>query len=129
VASDGILPPSGHGESALRGGGGGDDALVAGYPAFAGNDAALAAVLEGWTRIHEDATRVACLGAGAGLTGGYRLGDDGTSQTVFEDSAADARTGTQGRDLFFANWVADDGGPPDLASDASADDLWSDTDL
>jgi hypothetical protein len=65
-----------------------------------------------------------------GLTAGYRLdGNDGATQTVFNDNDVDTLTGSQGQDRFFANQVADNGGVLDVVTDKAANELWTDSDF
>jgi hypothetical protein len=59
--------------------------------------------------------------AGNGLTSGYRLNvDAGASQMVFNDADVDTLTGSQGKDWFFANQAADNGGVLDCVTDQAA---------
>lgn len=108
----------------------GEDILVAGYTSFDANDAALLAIMSEWTSSKNYATRVANIINGGGANGMNRLvGDDGDSQTVFDDSSVDVLTGSQGTDWFFANRVADNGGPLDIITDRVGNEQWNDTDF
>jgi hypothetical protein len=107
-----------------------EDVLIAGWTAYDANDAALLALMIEWTSGARYGTRVANITNGTGSTGGYRLvGDDGPQQTVFNDNEVDQLTGSQGQDWFFANRVADNGGPIDRVLDLAANELWNDTDF
>lgn len=57
------------------------------------------------------------------------MGDEVVSQTVFNDNDVDMLTGSQGQDWFFANRVADNGGPIDFVTDKAGNELWNDTDF
>ena len=108
----------------------GEDLLIAGYTAHDNNTAALLAIMSEWTSGNNYNTRVTNITNGTGLTAGNRLvGDDGASQTVFNDTDVDILTGSQGQDWFFANRVADNGGPLDCITDKAANELWNDTDF
>lgn len=108
----------------------GEDLLIAGYTAYDLIDMALSALLEEWTSVNSYSVRTANLQAGTGLSAGYRLnGNDGALQTVFNDNDIDTLTGSQGRDWFFANEIADNGGALDIVSDQANNELWSDTDF
>ena len=132
---------TGSGQDVIKGGAGDDlidrivgnadeDLLIAGYTSFDNNDTALSAVMKEWTSGNSYATRVNNLTNGTGLTAGNRLiGDDGATQTVFNDNDVDTLTGSQGQDWFFANRVADNGGVLDVVTDKAANELWNDTDF
>jgi Ca2+-binding RTX toxin-like protein len=90
-------------------GNGGDDILIGGTTSYDGNQAALVAIMAEWTSNHDYATRVANLTdqtASAGflvrLNDAYFLLDQGSGQTVFNDSSTDTLTGSAGSDWFFA---------------------------
>jgi Ca2+-binding RTX toxin-like protein len=115
-AGDDLLV-GGSGRDLLVGGGGadrmigngGDDILIGGTTSFDGNDGALAAIMAEWTSAHDYATRVANLTDQAGsagfqyrLNGAFFLLDQGSGQTVFNDSGADTLTGSAGSDWYFA---------------------------
>jgi hypothetical protein len=89
--------------------------------------------MQEWTSTRTYAARVANLQAGTGLAAGYRLiGDDGVTQTVFNDNQVDTLTGNQGQDWFHANLIADtaaNGGVLDVVVDKAVNELWSDTDF
>ena len=105
-----------------------EDILIAGYTAYDDNDEALCAFMNEWTSAGSYTARKNNISTG--LTGGYRLvGDDGATQTVFNDNSADTLTGSQGIDWFFANRIADNGGVLDTVTDQGASELWSDTDF
>lgn len=128
----------GDGRDFLIGGSGADrivgnqdeDILVAGYTSYDADDVALGLLMAEWTGAGSNASRTGNILNGAGLTTGYRLdGNDGAGQTVFNDSDCDTLTGSQGVDWFFANLVADDGGPLDKITDKAASELWTDIDF
>ena len=105
-----------------------EDILIAGYTSYDNNDAAIGALMQEWTSSNSNATRIANVTGGTGLTLGYKLvGDDGASQTVFNDNDVDTLTGSQGIDWFFANH--DGPGELDIITDKAANELWSDTDF
>jgi Ca2+-binding RTX toxin-like protein len=56
-------------------------------------------------------------------------GNDGATQTVFNDNDADTLTGSQGQDVFWGNQIADNGGVLDTVTDKAASELWNDTDF
>lgn len=92
-----------------------DDILIAGTTDFDANAAALALVMQEWTRADATfATRVSHLATGGGLNAGYLL----TDSTVHDDHAADVLTGESGNDWFLFN-VDGDGGVKDKATDMS----------
>jgi Ca2+-binding RTX toxin-like protein len=109
-----------------------EDILIAGTTAYDANEAALAALLAAWndTATYPTyAARVAAVTSGAGTGGLYWLnGDEGASQTVFNDADVDTLSGNGGRDWFFANRVADDLLPLDIVTDLAGSELWNDTD-
>ena len=132
---DSIL--GGEGRDLLIGGNGADrlvgeqeeDILVGGFTVYDNADLALFSIMNEWTNSTSHTTRRNNLMNGTGQTGGHRLiGDDGASQTVFNDNEVDTLTGGQGTDWFFANRQADGGGLLDVVSDKGASELWSDTD-
>lgn len=105
-----------------------DDILVAGFTAYDDDSHALAHILEEWTSSGSYALRVANIKNGGGLTEGFRLnGDDGASQTVFND--ADTLTGSSALDAFWANLVADNGGALDKITDLANSESGNDTDF
>ena len=107
-----------------------EDIVIAGYTSFDNNDSALSAIMQEWTSGNSNSTRIANIKAGTGLTAGNLLvGDDGETQTVFNDNQVDTLTGNQGVDWFFANRVADNGGVLDIVTDLAGNELWSDTDF
>ena len=74
-------------------------------------------------------SRVNNLTNGTGATGGVRLiGDDGTTQTVFNDNDVDTLIGSSGQDWFFANTINDNGGAIDIITDAAGNEITRDTD-
>jgi Ca2+-binding RTX toxin-like protein len=107
-----------------------EDILIAGFTAFDADPAALGAIMTVWCGTGDYAARVTAVGTGVGVAGGYRLvGDDGANQTVFNDGQVDVLHGDQGRDWFFANQFADDGGVLDVVADLAGSEVWSDTDF
>jgi Ca2+-binding RTX toxin-like protein len=102
-----------------------DDILIAGTTDFDANAAALALVMQEWTRADATfATRVSHLLTGGGLNAGYLL----TDSTVHDDHAADVLTGESGNDWFLFN-VDGDGGVKDKATDMSTFESQYATDL
>jgi Ca2+-binding RTX toxin-like protein len=90
-------------------GNGGDDILIGGTTSYDADAVALGAIMAEWTSNHDYATRVANLTdqtASAGflvrLNDAYFLLDQGSGQTVFNDSGTDMLTGSAGSDWFFA---------------------------
>jgi Ca2+-binding RTX toxin-like protein len=90
-------------------GNGGDDILIGGITSYDADPIALAAIMAEWTSNHDYATRIANLTdktASAGflvrLNNACFLLDQGSSQTVFNDSSIDTLTGSAGSDWFFA---------------------------
>ncbi len=107
-----------------------DDILIAGYTAYDNDSLGLRSLMKEWTNGNSYRTRINNITNGSGMTGGFRLvGDDGALQTVFDDNQVDTLTGSQGTDWFFANRIADDGGPLDIVTDKSAEELWNDIDF
>ncbi len=107
-----------------------DDILVAGFTAYDDDSHALAHILKEWTSGATYASRVANIKNGGGLTEGFRFnGDDGASQTVFNDNDADTLTGSSSLDAFWANLVADNGGALDKITDLANGESGSDTDF
>jgi Ca2+-binding RTX toxin-like protein len=107
-----------------------DDILIAGYTAYDANHAALFAIMAEWRKddaANGYAQRVAKLSSGSFAH--LLIGNDGASQTVFEDSDVDTLKGSAGTDWFFANQVADNGGPRDIVRDKAAIETWLDTDF
>lgn len=93
----------------------GDDILIAGTTDFDANEAALALIMQEWTRIDATfAVRVGHLETGNGLNAGYLL----TDNTVHDDHTADVLTGAEGNDWFLFNNDGD-GGVRDRATDLS----------
>jgi hypothetical protein len=96
----------------------------------AANHLALTSILKEWMSSNSYTTRVANITNGTGLAAGYRLvGDDGATQTVFNDNDVDKLTGSQGMDWFFGNRVNDNGGVLDNIVDKAINELWNDTDF
>jgi Ca2+-binding RTX toxin-like protein len=94
----------------------GDDILIAGTTDFDANDAALALIMQEWTRTDANfASRVSHLQTGGGLNEGNRL----TDITVHDDHAEDVLTGGDGSDWFLYNRDGD-GGVKDKATDLSS---------
>jgi hypothetical protein len=107
-----------------------EDILIGGTTIYDANDAALAALLATWSGTGTYSARVTSVNTGSGVAGGYYLlGDDGVTQTVFTDNDVDTLTGSGGKDFFFANKTADNGGPIDIVTDQSASEFWVDTDF
>ena len=100
---------------------------------------ALCAIMQEWSSARSYAQRVYNLSNGLAGSGGafgesanggyFLIGDDGASQSVFNDNDFDQLTGSQGTDWFFANRVADNGGVLDQVTDKAASELWSDIDF
>jgi len=110
-------------------GGDDDDVLIAGHTSYDANLAALNALRSEWISCRNYATRVNNLRTGGGLTAGYKLiGDDGTTQTVFNDNDIDTLDGEKDLDVFWANLVADNGGLLDIVKSRSGESKW-DTDF
>ena len=106
-----------------------EDILVAGSTAYDNVNQALFSLLDEWTNNTSQTTRRNNILNGTGQAGGYRLvGDDGASQTVFNDNDIDTLTGSQGTDWFFANREAE-GGILDVVTDKASSELWNDTDF
>ena len=107
-----------------------EDILIAGYTIWDNNNLAIASLMKEWTSGNSMSVRQANITNGIGLTNGYRLiGDDGATQTVFNDNDVDTLTGGQGVDWFFANRFSDNGGVIDIVSDKAGSELWNDTDF
>ncbi len=107
-----------------------EDILIGGTTTYDANDTALMALLNAWAGAGTYAARVTSVSTGVGVAGGYYLlGDHGTGQTVFTDNDLDTLTGSGGRDFFFANKTADNGGPIDNVTDEAANEFWDDTDF
>ena len=105
-----------------------EDILVAGTTSHDGADMALLLLLGEWTSSNNYATRVANITNGGGLNGTTVLvGDDGGTQTVFNDTDVDTLTGNGGVDWFFANQNGT--GAIDIVTDKTANELWNDTDF
>ena len=105
-----------------------DDILIAGWTKYDNDDVAIAALMSEWTSNKSNSTRIANVTNGSGLTAGFKLvGDDGASQTVFNDNDVDTLTGSQGIDWFFANHHGP--GVLDILTDKAANELWNDTDF
>jgi len=103
-------------------GNGGNDILLGGTTAYDLNDAALCAIMAEGSSGHSFATRIANLTDQTSsasflsrLNGAYSLLDQGSGQTVFNDTASDTLTGSAGSDWFFA-------GTADKVTDLSASD-------
>lgn len=134
----------GNGSDTIQGDGS-EDILIAGTTAFDANDAALQSILAEWTSGRSYAQRVYNLSqgtAGSGLDSSkfssrvngsyYLIGNDGSSQTVFNDTVVDTLTGgSDAKDWFLANKVADNGGPIDNvnSTDLAMGDMYTDTDF
>ena len=103
----------GAGRNVLIGGGGADmlfagsadDLLLSGSTTYAGNDAALAAIFNEWTRTTDSyATRIHAIQFGGGLNGSYVF----NSSTLINNSTGSVLFGGSGNDWFIANkkdWV------------------------
>jgi hypothetical protein len=105
-----------------------EDILIAGWTDYDDNYEALSAIMNEWNSAGSYTARKNNISTG--LIGGYSLvGDDGATQTVFDDDSADKLTGSQGIDWFFANRDADSGGVLDTVTDQAVSELWSDTDF
>lgn len=97
---------------------------------IAQHDAALKVILAEWNSSRTYANRIAELRNGTGLANGFCLiGDDGPTQTVFNDDAVDTLTGSDGRDWFLANGTAENGSPLHKVTDKAASELWDDIDF
>jgi len=121
------------------------DILIAGYTSFDANDLALAAILTEWTSGRSLSQRIYNLSQGtaaSGLDGSkfsyrangttYLIGNDGATQTVFNDNDVDTLTGSSGSDWFLANKTADNGEGStklDKITDLTGSDTNSDTDF
>ena len=106
-----------------------DDILIAGYTSFDDNDGALSNIMAEWTSSGSYTSRVNNLTNGTGASGGVRLiGDDGATQTVFNDNDVDTLIGSSGQDWFFANTINDNGGAIDIVVDAAGNEIVRDTD-
>ena len=106
-----------------------DDILIAGYTLFDNIDGALSNIMAEWTSSGSYTSRVNNLTTGTGATGGVRLvGDDGATQTVFNDNDVDTLTGSSGQDWFFANTINDNGGAIDIIVDQAGNEIVRDTD-
>jgi Ca2+-binding RTX toxin-like protein len=93
----------------------GDVILIAGTTDFDANEAALALIMQEWTRLDATfATRVGHLQSGGGSNAGYLL----TDGMVHDDHTADVLTGAEGNDWFLFNKDGD-GGVRDRATDLS----------
>lgn len=107
-----------------------DDILIAGYTAYDNNDTALRSIMKEWTSSGSYGARVANIVAGTGLADGYRLdGNDGATQTAFNDNNVDTLSGSSGLDWFLANRIADNGGVLDNVTDQAVGELYSDSDF
>jgi Ca2+-binding RTX toxin-like protein len=89
-------------------GNGGDDILIGGITSYDADAVALAAIMAEWTSSHDYATRIASLtdqtvsaGFLVRLNNAYFLLDQGSGQTVFNDSGTDTLTGSASSDWFF----------------------------
>ncbi len=93
----------------------GDDILIAGTTDFDANEAALALIMQEWTRLDASfAVRVGHMQTGDGLNADYLL----TDSTVHDDQTADVLTGSDGDDWFLFNKDGD-GGVKDKVTDMS----------
>ena len=84
-----------------------------------------------WTSSGSYTSRVNNLTNGTGATGGVRLiGDDGATQTVFNDNDVDTLIGSSGQDWFFANTNNIGGGNAaiDIVVDQTGNEIVRDTD-
>jgi hypothetical protein len=107
-----------------------EDVLIAGNTSHDANQAALLAIMAEWSSNKTYAVRVSNLLNGTGLTAGNKLnGNDGATQTVFDDADIDTLSGNQGTDVFWANLVADNGGAIDLICDKAGNETANDSDL
>ena len=109
-----------------------EDILIAGTTSYDNNAGALSTIMAEWTSSAAYATRVGHLTGTIpnGLNGAIRLiGDDGATQTVFNDNDVDTLTGSAGQDWFFANKVADNGGAIDVVTDQASNETYTDTDF
>ena len=61
--------------------------------------------------------------------GWFLVGNDGASQTVFNDNDSDTLTGNAATDWFFANLTNDNGGPLDKITDGTGNEKQSDSDF
>ena len=103
--------------------------LIAGTTSYDNDAVALKALLSELTSNGNYATRVNNLRNGLGLTGGRKLnGDDGATQTVFNDNDVDVLNGNSDLDAFWANTVADNGGAIDCVHSARNESVF-DTDF
>ena len=120
----------------------GDDLLIAGMTAYDSNYAVLKILMSEWNSSRSYSQRVYNLSNGTGGGGldastfvsrnngvYFLIGDDGLSQTVFNDNDLDKLTGSAGADWFFANLVADNGGVLDNVTDKAISEYWTDTDF
>jgi Ca2+-binding RTX toxin-like protein len=106
-----------------------DDILIAGTTSHDAHEVALLMIMQKWTSAASYADRIAHLQAGTGLSAGYRLdGNDGVTQTVFNDDDVDTLTGSQGRDWFLGNLDGASGEVLDLFFDTAANETGSDID-
>lgn len=104
----------------------GDDLLLAAMTSFDDDQTALSAIMAELTRTDQTyVERVNHLRSGGGLNGLVVLVADAPGRTVFDDDDADTRSGSSGRDWFFANFEGQ--GIQDLLisldDDESTDDL------
>ena len=107
-----------------------DDILIGGTTSHDASDVALMAIMSEWTSGHSYALRVYNLQNGGGLNGNYRLdGNDGSSQTVFNDNDVDTLTGSQSQDWFLANQNGNSGEAIDIITDKASNETYSDTDF
>jgi len=58
----------------------------------------------------------------------FLIGNDGASQSVFNDDEEDSLTGSLDSDWFFANLVADNSGALNLITDIASSEQDTDTD-
>ena len=119
-----------------------DDLLIGGTTAYDANAEALTAMMAEWNSGRSYSQRVHNLSKGTGGNGldsstfasrangeFFLIGNDGASQSVFNDDDEDGLTGSLDSDWFFANLVADNGGPLDLITDIASSEQDTDTDF
>ena len=123
----------------------GEDILIGGYTAYDANDSALKAILAEWTSGRTYSQRLWNLSQGTAassldsskknsrLNGSwYLIGDDGNSQTVFNDNDVDTLIGNEDKDWFLANRIADkptNAGAIDQVVGQETGEIYTDTDF
>jgi hypothetical protein len=118
-----------------------DDLMISGATAYDSNDVALTAIMSEWNSSRNYSQRVHNLSNGTGGSGldastfgsranggHFLIGNDGATQTVFNDNEEDKLTGSSANDWFFANLVADNGGVIDKITDKASGEIGTDTD-